>query len=327
MTKESARSKHLLADGVPSHNRPRYKTTAISRMDQLNSHLSTLRGTGVALITPFTSGPEHAVDYPALRRLVDFIIDGGVEYLVVNGTTAESPTVTGAERAEILRVVREHAAGRVPLVYGIGGNDTAGVENLLRTTDLTGVTAILSASPAYNKPSQAGIIAHYERLADASPLPIILYNVPGRTSSNMTAATTLQLAQHQNIIGIKEASGNLEQCMAIAAGRPNDFLLISGDDMLTAPMISFGAEGVISVLGNAFPDRMSRLTRTALGGNFAEASELLFGFLGLNPLMYEESNPVGVKAALAALGLCSDAVRLPLVAASESLKERVRRVL
>ncbi|MGY2134095.1 4-hydroxy-tetrahydrodipicolinate synthase [Hymenobacter sp. HD11105] len=296
-------------------------------MDQQDSYLSALRGTGVALITPFTPAPDHAVDYPALRRLVDFMIDGGVEYLVVNGTTAESPTVTAAERTEILRVVREQAAGRVPLVYGIGGNDTAGVENLLRTTDLTGVVAILSASPAYNKPSQAGIVAHYQRLADASPLPIILYNVPGRTSSNMTAATTLQLAQHPNIIGIKEASGNLEQCMAIAAGRPADFLLISGDDMLTAPMISFGAEGVISVLANAFPDRMSSMTRAALGGNFAEASDLLFGFLDLNPLMYEESNPVGVKAALAALGLCSDAVRLPLVAASKSLTERVRQLL
>ncbi|QIL74578.1 4-hydroxy-tetrahydrodipicolinate synthase [Hymenobacter sp. HDW8] len=294
-------------------------------MDQQDSHLSALRGTGVALITPFTSAPDHAVDVEALRRLVDFMVDGGVEYLVINGTTAESPTVTAPERADILRIVREQVAGRVPLVYGIGGNDTAGVENLLRITDLTGVMAILSASPAYNKPSQAGIVAHYERLADASPLPIILYNVPGRTSSNMTAATTLRLAQHSNIIGIKEASGNLEQCMAIAAGRPAGFLLISGDDMLTVPMISFGAEGVISVLGNAFPDRMSRMTRAALEGNYAEASELLFGFLELNPLMYEESNPVGIKAALAALGLCSDAVRLPLVPASESLTERVRR--
>ncbi|MCC2544987.1 4-hydroxy-tetrahydrodipicolinate synthase [Hymenobacter sp. BT175] len=296
-------------------------------MDKLDSRLPSVRGTGVALITPFTPTPDHAVDYPALRRLLDFTIEGGAEYLVINGTTAESPTVTADERAEILRVVKEHIAGRVPLVYGIGGNDTAGVENLLRTTDLGGVTAILSASPAYNKPSQAGIIQHYLRLADASPLPIILYNVPGRTSSNLTAETTLRLAHHANIVGIKEASGNLEQCMVIAARKPRGFMLISGDDMLTTPMISFGAEGVISVLANAFPRRMSDMTRHALAGNYAEATKLLFELLPLNPLMYEESNPVGVKAALEALGLCSAAARLPLLEATGGLKERIQKLL
>jgi 4-hydroxy-tetrahydrodipicolinate synthase len=286
-----------------------------------------LRGTGVALITPFTPAPDHAVDYPALRRLLDFNIEGGVEYLVINGTTAESPTTTTEEKAEILRVVKEHVAGRVPLVYGIGGNDTAGLETLLRTTALDGIDAILSASPAYNKPSQQGITQHYLRLADLSPLPIILYNVPGRTSSNVTAETTLRLAQHPNIIGIKEASGNLEQCMAIAARRPQGFLLISGDDMLTTPMISFGAEGVISVLGNAFPKRMSDMTRLALAGDYQAATKLLFEFLPLNPLMYEESNPVGVKAVLEALGLCSPAARLPLLEASEGLKQRIQKLL
>ncbi|TGE19988.1 4-hydroxy-tetrahydrodipicolinate synthase [Hymenobacter elongatus] len=286
-----------------------------------------LRGTGVALITPFTPAPDHAVDYPALRRLLDFNIEGGVEYLVINGTTGESPTVTAEEKTEILRVVKEHVAGRVPLVYGIGGNDTASLETLLRTTDLDGIDAILSASPAYNKPSQQGIIQHYLRLADLSPLPIILYNVPGRTSSNLTADTTLRLAQHPNIIGIKEASGNLEQCMAIAARRPAGFLLLSGDDMLTTPMISFGAEGVISVLGNAFPQRMSDMTRLALAGNYVEATKLLFEFLPLNPLMYEEGNPVGVKAVLEAQGICSGAVRLPLLDATEGLKQRIQRLL
>ncbi|WBA42854.1 4-hydroxy-tetrahydrodipicolinate synthase [Hymenobacter canadensis] len=285
-----------------------------------------LHGTGVALVTPFTSD-THAVDYPALRRLLDFVIDGGVEYLVINGTTAESPTISAEEKAEILRVAREHTAGRVPLVYGIGGNDTAATEALLRSTDLTGVSAILSASPYYNKPSQRGIIAHYERLADASPLPIILYNVPGRTASNLTAATTLHLAQHPNIIGIKEASGNLEQCIAIAAAKPADFLLISGDDMMTTSLISFGAVGIISVLANAFPRRFSDMTRAALSGDFPKASQLLFGFTDLNPLMYEESNPVGVKAALAAQGICGGAVRLPLLEASESLLERVKQLV
>ncbi|SNR31184.1 4-hydroxy-tetrahydrodipicolinate synthase [Hymenobacter mucosus] len=286
-----------------------------------------LRGTGVALVTPFTPTPDHAIDYPALRRLIDFTLEGGVEYLVINGTTAESPTISSEEKAEILRVTKEHVAGRVPLVYGIGGNDTAGVEATIRATNLEGITAILSASPYYNKPSQAGIIAHYQRLADASPVPLLLYNVPGRTASNITATTTLELAKHPNIIGTKEASGNLEQCIAIAAGKPDDFLLISGDDMMTTSLISFGAVGIISVLANAFPRRFSDMTRYALAGDFQAASQLLFGFVGLNPLMYEESNPVGVKAALAAQGLCADAVRLPLVEGSESLKQRIGQLV
>ncbi|UYZ64232.1 4-hydroxy-tetrahydrodipicolinate synthase [Hymenobacter weizhouensis] len=291
------------------------------------SPLLSLRGTGVALVTPFTSTPERAVDYEALRRLVDFVLDGGVEYLVVNGTTAESPTLTTEEKAEILRVVREHTAGRAPIVYGIGGNDTAAVERTIRSTDLAGVTAILSASPYYNKPSQRGIVAHYERLADAAPVPLLLYNVPGRTASNLTAATTLHLARHPNIIGTKEASGNLEQCIAIAAAKPDDFLLISGDDMMTTSLISFGGVGIISVLANAFPRRFSDMTRAALAGDFAAASQLLFGFSELNPLMYEESNPVGVKTALDLQGVCSGAVRLPLVEASESLRERVKQLV
>ena len=287
--------------------------------------MTTLHGTGVALVTPFTA--DLAVDYPAWQRLLDFCIEGGVEYLVINGTTGESPTVTAAEKAELLRVAVAHVAGRVPLVYGIGGNDTAATENLLRETDLEGVTAILSASPAYNKPSQAGLIAHYERLADAAPLPLLLYNVPGRTASNLTAETTLHLSQHRNIIGIKEASGHLEQCLNILARRPAGFLVLSGDDMLTTALIAHGAEGVISVLANAFPCRFSAMTRAALAGDFAAASRELFGFLTLNPLLYEESNPVGVKAALAAQGICGAAVRLPLLEASAGLKARIQQVI
>ena len=285
------------------------------------------RGTGVALVTPFLPSPDRAVDYPALRRLIDFQLDGGVDYLVINGTTAESPTLTTDERAEIMRVAREHTAGRVPLVYGLGGNDTAALVRTIESTDFSGYDALLSASPYYNKPSQRGIVAHYQRVADACPVPVILYNVPGRTSSNLTAATTLELARHPNIIGIKEASGNLDQCIAIAAEKPTDFLLISGDDMMTTSLISFGGVGIISVLANAFPRRFSDMTRAALNGQFAEASQLLFGLAALNPLMYEESNPVGVKAALAAQGLCSDAVRLPLLEASEGLKERIQNVM
>ena len=294
-------------------------------MNNSTAPLPAFHGTGVALVTPFA--PDFAVDYAAWRRLLDFCIEGGVEYLVVNGTTGESPTTTVAEKSELLRMAKEHVAGRVPLVYGIGGNDTASTEELFGTTDLSGIAAVLSASPAYNKPSQAGLIAHYHRLADASPVPVLLYNVPGRTASNLTAETTLRLAQHPNIIGIKEASGNMEQCMAIAAHKPKDFLLLSGDDLLTPALVAYGAEGVISVLANAFPKRFADLTRAALRGDFATARAGLFRFLALNPLMYEESNPVGVKAALEALGVCAAAVRLPLLEATEGLKDRVRKAL
>ena len=285
-----------------------------------------LHGTGVALVTPFAA--DFSVDYAAWHRLLDHCLDGGVEYLVINGTTGESPTVGPAERAELLRTAKAHVAGRVPLVYGIGGNDTAAAIAQFQAVDLQGVAAVLSASPAYNKPSQAGIIAHYQHLADASPVPLVLYNVPGRTASNLTADTTLRLARHPNIVGIKEASGNLEQCLAIGALKPKDFVLLSGDDMLTLALIaSAGAVGIISVMANAWPRRFSDMTRAALAGDFALARRLLFELLPLNPLLYEESNPVGVKAALAALGVCEPAVRLPLLEATPGLQDRIQKLL
>ena len=287
--------------------------------------MNKLHGTGVALVTPFTA--TGTVDMTAWERLLDFTIAGGVEYLVLNGTTGESPTTTASEKTDLLNAARQHVAGRVPIVYGIGGNDTLTVERQLRSTDLTGIEAILSASPAYNKPSQAGIVAHYQRLAEASPLPLILYNVPSRTGSNLTAATVLELAKHDNVIGIKEASGNVEQALAILAGKPADFLFLSGDDMLTVPLIACGSQGIISVLANAFPQRFSDMTRAALAGDFARAQQLLFGLVPLNPLMYEEGNPVGVKAALALQGVCEPAVRLPLVPASEGLTARIKQLL
>ncbi|MDJ0366021.1 4-hydroxy-tetrahydrodipicolinate synthase [Hymenobacter sp. H14-R3] len=287
--------------------------------------MNKLHGTGVALVTPFT--PTGTVDLAAWKRLLDFTIAGGVEYLVINGTTGESPTVTSSEKTDLLRVAREYVAGRVPLVYGIGGNDTAAVVQQLRDTDLGGVTAILSASPAYNKPSQAGLVAHYQHLADASALPLLLYNVPSRTGSNLAADTVLHLAQHPNIIGLKEASGNLEQCLAILAGKPADFLFLSGDDMLTLPLIACGGQGIISVMANALPRKFSDMTRAALAGDFAQAQQLLFSLVPLNPLLYEEGNPVGVKAALALQGVCEPAVRLPLVPASAGLTARIKVLL
>ena len=284
-----------------------------------------LRGTGVALVTPFKD--DLTVDYDALTKLLDFVLDGGVNYIVVNGTTAESVTTTTQEKVEILRTIKKHVNGRIPLVYGIGGNNTQHVLELLQTTDLEGISAILSVSPYYNKPSQQGIFQHYTQIANASPVPVILYNVPGRTGSNVTADTTLRLALHENIIGVKEASGNLEQCMAIAKHKPSDFMLISGDDLLTVPMAAFGAEGVISVLANAFPEKFSKMIELALDHNFKEAAALMNDFVDINPLMYEEGNPVGVKAVLERFGVCSAQVRLPLVEASAGLKDRIYKLL
>ncbi|WP_276499686.1 4-hydroxy-tetrahydrodipicolinate synthase [Pontibacter litorisediminis] len=284
-----------------------------------------LKGTGVALVTPFTK--DLAVDYEALRKLLDFVLDGGVDYLVINGTTAESVTTTADEKVQILQQVKQHVNGRVPLVYGLGGNNTQQVLANIAETDWTGITAILSVSPYYNKPSQQGIYQHFVQVANAAPVPVLLYNVPGRTGSNMSGETTVKLASHDNIIGIKEASGNLEQCMYIAKHKPEDFMLISGDDLLAVPMVSFGAEGVISVLANAFPGKFSGMVRHALDGNYREASSLLLSFVDINPLMYEESNPVGVKAVLERFGVCSAQVRLPLVEASSGLKDRLYKLL
>ena len=285
----------------------------------------TFRGTGVALVTPFTS--NMAVDYEGLRKLLDFTIEGGVDYLVINGTTAESVTTTAAEKAEILAFIKKHVNGRLPLVYGLGGNNTQDILDTIGSTDLTGIAAVLSVSPYYNKPSQQGIYQHYVHIANACPVPVLLYNVPGRTGSNVAAETTLRLAAHENIIGIKEASGNLEQCLHIAKHKPADFLLISGDDLLTLPMISFGAVGVISVLANAFPEKFSRMVRLGLEYKFDEAAKLLYDFVDINPLMYEEGNPVGVKVLLERFGVCSPAVRLPLVEASAGLRDRIEKQL
>jgi len=276
-----------------------------------------LTGTGVALITPFHA--DLSIDYDGLKNVITHVIRGKVDYLVVMGTTGESATLTNQEKKQVLASSLEFNDNRLPIVYGIGGNNTHAVLDEIKATDFSGISAILSVSPYYNKPQQAGIIAHYTAIADACPVPVILYNVPGRTMSNMTAATTLALAQHPNIIAMKEASGNLEQCMAIAAGKPDDFSLISGDDMLTTAMRSIGAIGVISVLANAYPETFKNISH----GELNISRKAAFSLLNLNPLMYEESNPVGLKCLMEELGICSGAVRLPLVNASESLRERI----
>ena len=274
-------------------------------------------GTGVALVTPFKA--DGAIDYPALERVIEHVILGNVDYLVVQGTTGESATLSEEEKMEVLAFTKKINRSRVPIVYGLGGNNTAALLAAIDTIDFSEIEGVLSVSPYYNKPSQAGIIAHYEALADKCPVPIILYNVPGRTMSNLSAATTLKLAQHKNIIGIKEASGNLEQCMRIVNSKPDDFLLISGDDMNTTPMRSIGAEGVISVMANAYPEIMGAI----IHGNGEYSKKGTFSLLDINPLMYEESNPVGVKCLMEHLGLCESHVRLPLQKASNELRSRI----
>lgn len=282
------------------------------------------KGVGVALVTPFDA--DLNIDFSAYKKLLEHTAQIGVDYWVVQGTTGESPTTTSAEKAQLLAFAKENNPKKLPIVYGMGGNNTETIIQNIKNVDLEGVTALLSVSPYYNKPSQRGIIAHYQKIADASPVPIVLYNVPGRTGSNITAETTLALAEHPNIIATKEASGNLVQCMEIAKNKPKDFMLISGDDMLTVPMISFGAEGVISVMANAFQE-FNDMSHLALEKNFEAASQKLFSLLALNDLMYVEGNPVGIKQVLAFQGVCSANVRLPLVEASEKLSEQIKKGL
>lgn len=279
-----------------------------------------LYGTGVALVTPFTDTLE--VDFKSLKRLLSHTAKG-VDYYVVLGTTGESATLTAGEKRSVLEFVKENNPKGLPIVYGIGGNNTNEVIDCIANASLDGVDAILSVSPYYNKPSQEGIFRHFKAIADASPVPVILYNVPGRTGSNITAETTLRLASHKNIIGIKEASGSLEQCMRIARDMPRDFLLISGDDLMSVPLYALGARGVISVLANAYPLIFRKMKEFAFAGNYAKASQEAFKLIDINPLMYEESNPVGLKALLEDMKICSAKVRLPLAEASESLHRKI----
>lgn len=284
-----------------------------------------LQGTGVALVTPFKTTTE--VDYDALGKLIDFDIDNGVEYLVSLGTTGETPTLTAKEKEDIVNFTYEKVNGRVPVVIGIGGNSTQEVIENLKSFPLDKAIAVLSASPYYNKPSQEGIYQHYKALAAASPKPIILYNVPGRTGSNMTAETTLHLAKEKNIEGMKEASGNMVQCMHILRDRPKDFLVVSGDDHVAMPLIACGMDGVISVAANCFPKDFSEMIRQSLKGDFAAARPLHYKCLEGNDLLFAENNPAGVKAFLYELGIIENIVRLPVVPLSDSIHQKVKAFL
>ena len=287
--------------------------------------MNKFHGTGVALVTPFYD--DLRIDFDGLKKLLDYTADNGVDYLVVQGTTGESNTVTSQEKREILEFVKNNNPKHLPIVYGIGGNNTYDVIDQIKAADLHGVDAILSVSPYYNKPSQEGIYQHYVAIADASPVPVILYNVPGRTASNIQAKTILRLASHPNIIGVKEAAGDMEQAMTISKNKPDDFLLISGDDMLTVPMYAIGSVGVISVLANGFPDVFREMKIATMENDYARASQAAFRLIDINPLMYVESNPVGIKHVLKEQGICNNYVRMPLVAASEDLVNKIRIAL
>lgn len=282
-----------------------------------NSKLHPFSGTGVALITPFRN---HAVDYPALGEIINFVIDSGVEYVVSLGTTGEAITLSAEECRQVLDFTIEQVAGRVPIVAGFfGSNYTEKLVEKIRTYNFDGIAAIMSSSPAYSKPPQEGIYRHYMQLAEASSLPIIIYNVPGRTASNVSAATVLRLARaSEQFVAVKEASGDLVQATKILKERPPHLAVLSGEDPLTLPMIGAGADGVISVIANLFPAHFSSMVRAALQGDFATARRLNFELLDVHPWLYIENNPVGIKAAMEIAGFCSKEVRIPLVPLSDA---------
>ncbi len=281
---------------------------------------------GVALITPFNE--DGTIDFPALARLIEYQIQNGIDYLVVLGTTAETPTLTEDEKTRVRAFVIEKVKGRVPIVLGLGGNNTQAIVDSLKTQDFDGIDAILSVVPYYNKPSQEGIYQHYKAIASATKLPVILYNVPGRTGVNMTAETTLRLARDfDNIVAIKEASGNITQMDDIIKNKPSDFMVISGDDGITFPLITLGAVGVISVIGNAFPREFSRMVRLALNGDYTSALTIHHRFTELFSLLFVDGNPAGVKCLLHAMGYIQNQLRLPLVPTRITTYEKIRDVL
>jgi len=284
--------------------------------------MQSLIGTGVALVTPFKK--DFSVDIEALHRIVNFSIDGGVEYLVVMGTTAENATLTSQEKELVIKTVIDVNKGRLPLVLGVGGNNTMQIVEELKTRDFSAFEAILSVSPYYNKPTQEGIYQHFKAIAEASPIPVILYNVPGRTSSNMLPATVIRLANDfDNVVAIKEAAGDMSQAMQIIKNAPKDFLVISGDDMLALPIVLAGGAGVISVIGQGFPKEFSEMIRLGLNKKAADAFKTHYFLSDSIDMIFEQGNPAGIKQIFQALGIADNTVRLPLVSVDESLAERL----
>ena len=283
--------------------------------------MKTFKGSGVALVTPFLS--DGSIDFQALQQLVSLQIKGGTDFLVVQGTTGESPTLSQDEKRKVLDTVLEVNNGQLPVVYGIGGNNTAGLAALFQNLP-SGVDGILSVSPYYNKPIQKGIVAHFKQVASFTDLPIILYNVPGRTGSNMSVETTLELAEIQNVVAVKEASGNMEQIMDIIRQRKPGFGVLSGDDNLTMPLIAAGADGVISVVANAFPERFSQMVHASMEGNLALAKAAHYDLFNVTKMFFEEGNPGGVKVALTERGLMQETMRMPLYPVSAGLRSSIQ---
>jgi 4-hydroxy-tetrahydrodipicolinate synthase len=284
------------------------------------------RGTGVAVITPFKN--DSSIDFTAFGRVISHVIKGGVNYIVAMGTTGEASTLTSDEKHALVCYVKEAIDNRVPLVVGIGGNNTQEVVNSIRELDMEGVDAILSVAPYYNKPGQRGLFQHFKTIASCSPVPVIIYNVPGRTSCNISSDTCLELANEcENIIGIKEASGDLSQIMRIIKGKPENFHVISGDDALTIPIIAAGGSGVISVLANAYPSECSELVNHALRNNFKSSREIHFRFMEAIELLFADGNPSGIKAFMSLMNLCQNNLRLPLVPVSKNVFTRIQKFI
>jgi 4-hydroxy-tetrahydrodipicolinate synthase len=285
-----------------------------------------LKGTGVALVTPFTA--RGNVDYKALKGLVEHIIVNKVDFIVALGTTSEAPTLTATEKLKVVETINDQAEGRLPVVLGIGGNNTAAVVEKIKETDLSDVAGILSVAPYYNKPNQEGLYRHFKEISKACPVPVILYNVPGRTSSNIAADTVLRLAgECWNITAVKEASGDLDQISRILRNKPDDFHVLSGDDALTLPMMALGAEGVISVIANAFPAAFSAMVRLLLKGKYEDARKVHHSLSDITEQLFRDGNPAGIKAALSILGVCRNYLRLPLVPAGKNVQKQLESLI
>lgn len=284
--------------------------------------MQALIGTGVALVTPFKE--DFSIDTEALKSIVNFSVDGGIEYLVILGTTAENATLSQEEKELVIKTVIDSNNGRLPLVLGVGGNDTMKIVEELKTRDFSPFVAILSVSPFYNKPTQEGIYQHFKMVAEASPIPVILYNVPGRTASNMLPSTVLRLANDfKNIVAIKEAAGDMVQAMQLIKNKPNDFLIISGDDMIALPMVLAGGSGVISVIGQGFPKEFSEMIRLGLNRKVNDAYKIQYLLDDCIDMIFEQGNPAGIKQVFQSLGIAESFVRLPLVKVDESLRDRI----
>ena len=278
-------------------------------------------GTGVALITPFKD--DYSVDYQSLRNIVDYTLQNGADFLVALGTTSEAPTMNAEEKAEVVKTIIETANCRCPIMLGMGGNNTSALIDGIKNQDFKGIDGILSVVPYYNKPNQRGMKAHFLHVADVSPVPVVLYNVPGRVGVNLQAMTTVELAQHPNIVAVKEASGNLQQIMEILRDKPSDFTVLSGDDGITQPMMALGAKGVISVAANGYPKPFCKMVHEMLDGKHDDALSLHYKMLKMNGLIFADGNPAGIKALMAHLGLCKNVLRLPLVSVNDNVRQDI----